>query len=90
MACSGAVSVMRVKPRKSLNQRTASISIGNAAQYASAENALAGVAAQVSLHQRSGHARERHRLDGKREEGRQALQRRDLRIVEPSRRPRRP
>ena len=42
-------------------------SLGNSAHDPSAEHALAGVAAEIGFHQRSGHARERYRFDGERE-----------------------
>ena len=62
----------------------------DAAENPSAQHAPTGVAAEVSLHQRSGHARERHRFDREREIGHQALKRCDLVIAEPTRHLRRP
>ena len=64
--------------------------LGNAAHDAAAEHALAGVATEIGFHQRSGHARQRYRFDGKREVGRDALKRRDLAVTEPVGRPCRP
>jgi len=51
---------MRVKPRKSLNQTTASILSATPRRNPSAEHALAGVATEIRFHQRSSHARERY------------------------------
>ena len=56
--------------------------LGNSAHDPSAEHALAGVAAEIGFHQRSGHARERYRFDGEREIGREPLKRGDLAVAE--------
>jgi hypothetical protein len=71
-----------VNPRKSLNQTTASIFVGNAAEDSSLEHALPGVAAEIGFHQGAGHAGERHRFDGQRQERHDALKRRDLAVAE--------
>ena len=63
MTCSGAVSVMRVKPRRSLNQITASIRSATPRTMRPPSTRCAGVAAEIGLHQRRGHARQRHGLD---------------------------
>jgi hypothetical protein len=90
MTCSGAVSVMRVNPRRSLNQTTASIRSAIPRHDPSAEHALACVAAEIGFHQRCGHARERYRFDGECEVGHDTPKRRDVVFAEPVGRPGRP